>query len=100
MECAPGARFGVPFASLIEHLGFTVFGVLAYVSIGGQQRFTRALRDQTDRETTARRTLAVVPIHSEVNRLADPSRGSPNHRAHSRRRLPPVALCRARQIST
>jgi len=37
----------------------------------------RGLRDQTDRETTAWRTLAVVPIHSEVNRLADPSRGSP-----------------------
>ena len=37
--------------------------------------------------TTARRTLAVAPIHSEVNRLEHSSRGFPIHRPHSRRRL-------------
>lgn len=101
LERAPDGLSRVPFPSLIEYLGFTVFASLAYVYIGGQrQRSTRVLRDQTDRETTVRRTLAVVPIHSEVNRLADPNRGSRNHRAHSRRRLPPVALSGAQQIST
>lgn len=101
MKRAPDGLSRVPLPSLIEYLGFTVFAALAYVYIGGQQqRFMSVLRDQTDRETTARRTLAVVPIHSEVNRLADPIRGSPNHRAHSLRRLPPVALSGARQIST
>ena len=64
-----GARFRVSLPSLIQHLGFTVFALLAYIYIGGQQRFPRGPRDQTDRETTVRRTLAVVPIHSEVNRL-------------------------------
>lgn len=101
MKRAPDGLSRVPFPSLIEYLGFTVFAALAYVYIEGQQqRFKRVLRDQTDRETTARRTLAVVAIHSEVNRLADPIRGSSNHRAHSRRRLPAVALSGARQIST
>ncbi len=50
-----GARFRVPIPSLIQRLGFTVFAALAYVYIGGQQRFPRSLRDQTDRETTVRR---------------------------------------------
>lgn len=39
-------RFGVPFPSLIQHRGFTVFAVLAYVYIGGHQN---------GRELTAKR---------------------------------------------
>ncbi len=39
------------------------------------RRADAALRDQRISETTVKRTLAVVPIHSEVNRRADPARG-------------------------
>lgn len=43
-----------------------------------------------DSGTTARRTSAVVPIPSEVNRLELSSRGSPIHRPHPGRRIPPA----------
>ena len=55
-----------------------------------QRSVSRTLQQPLDSGTTARRTFAVVPIHSEVNRLEHSSRGFSIHRPHSCRRLPPA----------
>ena len=79
------SRSLLDFAKLMEL--FDKRGV-SFVSVTQQFNTTNSLgrltlnnsvsraASETDRETTVRRTLAVVPIHSDVNRLADPIRGS------------------------